>query len=558
LSEETSEEEKLIFLRRRDLDELLRLNDLLVEQCSELIQKNRSLTERAARLRESLTPARTESLSFRRGSFGRVLKTIFSFSYRNLFRRRWRTLLTVLSLIATVTGFVCTANISQSIGFDLTSGEAERALFAGIDVGYPYYCDVIVAPEHPWWYNLPIGEPFRSPSSLIPEQLLWRVRNLPGVEWVQPYIGDIKISFSASSLSQDTPRQAWLVRHGNGEVDRFSSDILMTGIDPQIELDRLGKRIIFHEGGLIEGSGLRVMVGYNFAQTHGLSIGDTIIISAERHLCVHNSPGKLRETRFRSVWQSFWAWYENRWQEYFGFSINKEITLTVEGIFWTSTPYDNHIVADYRDMQEIFDFGGRLTALFVKLSSDLEMKDTLESLWSLPDVEIYMPLLRKRYTTGQDRVGSAFSGVAPTRFVTIANMQNIIVSEVAASLFIGTVVYTSVYERRWEIGLLKALGFGSTFILSTLMLEALILGLFAGIMGFLFSSMLSVLSTGIWLSSDLFIPLLYSHIPAIPLKLTLDWSIMAVGLSMGTSLISSLIPAFMASRLPPVEAMRRG
>ncbi len=558
MSKSSHDDEEAVRLRKKDLDELLDLNEVLLKRCSQLIQKNRDLKEKVAGLERRLP-----EVSFKRSKpfglrFRRYPETILSFSYRNLLRRRWRTTLTVLSLIAAITGFMCTVNISQSIGFDLTSGEAERSLFAGIDVGYPYFCDVLITKEHSWWHDLPIGEHFRGPSSLLPEDLLAEIRATPGIEWAEPYVGDVKIQFQDTSLDSELASKKWLIEHEDGSVDLFSSDILISGVDANVESKRLGQRGLFFQGRAIQGVGQEVMVGYNFAKSHNLSVGDTLVIPAEKLSCIHDSPGKLRERQFRNIWQSFWAWAEDRWQERFYFSIEKEIRMKIVGVFWTTTPYDDYVVTAYNDLQEIFGFGKRVTCIFIKLKPEVGVDQTLNTLWSLPDVNVYIPLLRKRYSTGQDQFGSAFSSVAPTKFVAVANLQNIIISEIAAGVFIAAVVYTQVLERRWEIGLLKSLGFGATFILSTLMVEALILGLFAGIIGFFVSSMLSILSSGILLPTGDFVPLLSSFLPEIELRLTFDWGMMAIGLSTATSLISSLVPAYLAAMLPPIEAMRRG
>jgi len=491
-------------------------------------------------------------------SFHRYLGTVFLFSYKNLLRRRWRTILTTLSLIAAIIGFVCTVNISESIGFELTSGEAERALFAGIDVGYPYFSDIIITAKHPWWYDLPISEPFRGSSYLLPENLLAEVRTIPGIEWAEPYVGDVKIQFVTTVTGGQEIRKEWVVRHENGSVERFSSDILIAGVDPIVEPKRLGKNILILQGRDLQEASQEVIVGYNFAESHNLSVGDTLIIPAENHLFIHDSPGKLIETSWKGAWYAFWSWFEDQWQERFSISINKEVSMKIVGIFWTTTLYDNYVVTNYDDLRQILGFGSRVTCIFVKLNPEADVGQTLNALWSLQNVKVYIPLIRKRYTTGRDQVGSTFSGIAPTKFAKVANLQNIITSEVATGTFIAAVVYTTVLERRWEIGLLKALGFKATFILSTLMAEALILGLLAGVIGFLASAILSVLSTGLLLPTGGFIPLLSSILPKIELKLTFEWGIMAIGVSTATSLVSSLIPALLAARLPPIEAMRRG
>jgi len=558
LSRSSSNGEEVVPLSKKDLDDLLDLNEVLLERCSQLTQRNRDLKEKIADLEHVPSEIGIKRSKPYGTKLRRYIETIFSFSYRNLMRRRWRTTLTVLSLIAAITGFMCTANISQSIGFDLTSGEAERSLFAGIDVGYPYFCDVVIAAEHPWWHDLPIGEHFRGPSSLVPEDLLATVRVTPGIEWAEPYVGDVKIQFQDGSLSGEPVPKEWMIEHEDGSIDIFSSDILMAGVDPSIESIRLGRRSFFVQGRAVQDVGQEVMVGYNFARSHNLTVGDTLVIPAEKHSCTHDSPGKLRERQFRNIWQSFWTWSEDRWQERFHFSIEEEARMKIVGVFWTTTPYDDYVIAAYNNLQELFGFGGRVTCILVKLNPEADVDQTLNALWSLQDVNIYMPLLRKRYTTGQDQIGSAFSGIAPTRFITVANLQNIIISEVAAGIFIAAVVYTKVLERRWEIGLLKSLGFGAAFILSTLMVEALILGLFAGIIGFIVSSLLSLLSSGILLPTGYFVPLLSSILPKIELKLTLEWGMMAIGLSAATSLVSSLVPAYLAAMLTPIEAMRRG
>lgn len=558
MSESSSNDEEVVRLSKKDLDDLLERNELLLERCSQLIQRNRDLKEKITGLERGLPKIRIKRSKPYGIKLRRYLSTIFSFSYRNLMRRRWRTTLTVLSLIATITGFMCTVNISQSIGFDLTSGEAERSLFAGIDVGYPYFSDVLITAEHPWWHNLPIGEYFRGPSSLVPEDLLARVRVIPGVEWAGPYVGDVKIHFQGASVSGEPVFKEWMIEHENGSIDVFSSDILMAGVDPNIESKRLGRKRLFVQGRAVQDVGLEVMVGYNFARSHNLTVGDTLIIPAVKHSVTHDSPGKLRERQFRNIWQSFWAWSEDRWQERFRFSIDQEVRMRIVGVFWTTTPYDDFVITTYNNLQGILGFGEKVTCILAKLNPEAEVDQTLNALWSLQDVNIYIPLLRKRYTTGQDQISSAFSSIAPTRFITVANLQNIVISEISAGIFIAAVVYTQVLERRWEIGLLKSLGFGATFILSTLMLEALILGLFAGIIGFIVSSLLSLLSSGILLPTGHFVPLLSSILPKIELKLTLEWGMTAIGLSSATSLVSSFVPAYLAAMLTPIEAMRRG
>lgn len=469
-------------------------------------------------------------------------------SYKNLSRRKWRTFLTVFSLTAAILGFVCTVNISESVGFVLTSGEAERALFSGIDVGYPYFCDILITAKHPWWYDIdPIGEPFRGPEFLVSESILADIKTNQGVEWVEPYIGDLRIYAQAT------------IRRENGSIKDFSSNIMFVGVDPVVETRRLGRNLLIYRGRAPKELSQEIMVGFNIAKLYNLSIGDTLNIPAESR-GTHISTGSLKEsTQFTGLLYTFLNLFEEHVsKESFQITTTKDFSMKIVGIFWTSTTLDDYVVADYKELAEVVGFFNKVTCIFVKLKSDTNLDQTLNAFWSLQDVNVYIPILKKQYSTGAAQGGSTFSGVASTRFAKISNLQNVIASEIATIAFIAGVVYTTVYERRWEIGLLKALGFENSFIFSIILGEAIILGLVAGIIGFVASTILSLLSIGISLPVIGFIPLLSQVIPGIELKLTFEWGAIAIGISIATSLISSLIPAYMATKLLPIEAMRRG
>jgi len=55
LNEGTISDEEAVQLKKKDLDDLLRDNELLIERCSRLIQRNKELEEKVADLESSLT-----------------------------------------------------------------------------------------------------------------------------------------------------------------------------------------------------------------------------------------------------------------------------------------------------------------------------------------------------------------------------------------------------------------------------------------------------------------------------------------------------------------------
>lgn len=107
----------------------------------------------------------------------------------------------------------------------------------------------------------------------------------------------------------------------------------------------------------------------------------------------------------------------------------------------------------------------------------------------------------------------------------------------ACSLYILNTTLMSVLGRRREVALQKALGWRSSTVFSTLLVEAALVGLFAGVLGLL-------LALGLAALLGLQLPLLNAAL------------ILPVGL--GLCLLGTAIPALVAARTPPVVGMERG
>ncbi|MCJ7634734.1 FtsX-like permease family protein, partial [Candidatus Bathyarchaeota archaeon] len=106
----------------------------------------------------------------------------------------------------------------------------------------------------------------------------------------------------------------------------------------------------------------------------------------------------------------------------------------------------------------------------------------------------------------------------------------------------------SVLERYREIGTMKCLGALDNHILRLLLIEALILGLAGGIVGFALGTSISVLSCCLEIGFNIILRL--------PLTKILEFSIPILALSVILSVISTAYPAFRAAKLQPVEALR--
>ena len=138
-----------------------------------------------------------------------------------------------------------------------------------------------------------------------------------------------------------------------------------------------------------------------------------------------------------------------------------------------------------------------------------------------------------------DSVSSTFENVI--RIVAAATFGVCALALLVGGIGIMNIMLVSVAERTREIGVRKALGARRRRILSQFVVEAVTLSLLGGVLGVLLGAIVAVLAREVW-----GIP---SSIPA--------WAVVLSLLSAsGAGLVFGIYPAYRASRLDPVEAMR--
>ncbi len=129
------------------------------------------------------------------------------------------------------------------------------------------------------------------------------------------------------------------------------------------------------------------------------------------------------------------------------------------------------------------------------------------------------------------------------------------VSLAVGAFLIYNTISVSVVRRRFEIGILRALGTSRAGILAGILAEACCFGLLGGMAGIVLGRVMS--EGAVKLVASTVASLYFSSQPA-PISLTWEIALLGIAMGVGISLISALAPAWEASRVAPVEAMARG
>lgn len=131
--------------------------------------------------------------------------------------------------------------------------------------------------------------------------------------------------------------------------------------------------------------------------------------------------------------------------------------------------------------------------------------------------------------------------------ITILLLALTSISLVVGGVGIMNIMYVAVVERIFEIGLRKAVGAKSKDILRQFLFEAIILTSLGGIVGIILGFLMNLIFSYIL------------NLMGFALQFSLTWNsvLLGVGFSMATGIIFGYYPAWKASKLSPMEALRK-
>lgn len=212
-----------------------------------------------------------------------------------------------------------------------------------------------------------------------------------------------------------------------------------------------------------------------------------------------------------------------------------EFTVRVVGILKktagiTGSGVDDYIILHLGYFEQVFDTQGRYLAVDLKAETidDVEgIKQALEE--DFDNLGYYsMDMIMEEINMITGTINAVLGGIAG-------------ISLLVAGVTIANTMTVSVMERTKEIGTMKAIGAKNMDILGLFMTEALITGVIGGVIGALFGFTISYV---------------ISRFTAIPSASSPSLGVLIVGFAMVTCVISGLHPAWRASKLNPVEALR--
>lgn len=197
------------------------------------------------------------------------------------------------------------------------------------------------------------------------------------------------------------------------------------------------------------------------------------------------------------------------------------------GIF--APPSGARIKMSLAAMQEALEAENKCTYILVKIKNGATAEDVAARInQALPGNKIQ--LTRDLVIDAQDRIP------ALNTFLKVLVGLGAFVS----TIFVLLSMYTTITERRKEIGILKSLGASKSFIIRVIEGEAFMIGVLGVALGFAVSFAAS------FLISETF---------DLQFEFSRNWILTAIAIAVGGSLFGALYPAWKASTIDPVEVM---
>ena len=296
--------------------------------------------------------------------------------------------------------------------------------------------------------------------------------------------------------------------HGQGLIKRGDTvvGVMLKGIKPkdEVEVTKLGQYI---RKGTSDIARDGMIIGSELANRLGLRLGDTITVITS--------------------------------------ASQKGSSFQVAGIF-TSGIYEfdaNMAYVDIQKAQELFAVHGFVSGAAIKIDDAMNAPETkallIRKMRGLAMVRTWMDMNKNLL--------SALQLEKTVMFIILTLIVMVACFNIASTLIM------TVLEKTKDIGILKAIGSTKTSVMAIFAIQGSMIGLLGTALGAAIGvGLLWVLKTYkfITLPSEIY------YIDKLPVKLEMQDILLVVGSSILISLVATIYPAYKASKLDPVEALR--
>ncbi|MEM3553723.1 MAG: FtsX-like permease family protein [Candidatus Bathyarchaeia archaeon] len=261
---------------------------------------------------------------------------------------------------------------------------------------------------------------------------------------------------------------------------------------------------------------------------------------------------------------------------YFGAGVGGTVEINgehfiVKGIF-ESTSQARTVYLELSDAQRVTGLYGKISRLYVYVSDvslSTQVADAIKAMYP----ELYVTSYQDRLANLQ-RMQEMYTQTLSNAESSIAQAQStatqlIIIAVAATSLIVFFVMLYSVRERAREIGILKALGFSNWDVMSQFMIEGMLIGVIGGVVGVVIGSIAAPFISSLLLpqlnlfGSQRSIRPFQTQYPGVVgtqsysvAVLSPRLILLAICVAAILGILGSLYPAWRASRISPVEALR--
>jgi putative ABC transport system permease protein len=219
---------------------------------------------------------------------------------------------------------------------------------------------------------------------------------------------------------------------------------------------------------------------------------------------------------------------------YFGLGVD----LTLRGIY-DSKEEQSYLVFHWDYLNEVL---GRpnVTGQFWILANSTEL---MPSLMKTIDAEFRTETVQTRTQTVKQFTLNFISWLGNVKLILVSVSGAVVF---AVLLIMANTMAMSIRERTTELAVLRALGFSTNTLLTVLTAESLVISLVGAVAGCLAAWVICRAVAGYALGGGLLVNL----------EIGLPGALSALGLAALTSLVSTLVPAYRASRMSIAEALR--